>query len=848
MNPACQRRAVYNGPVATPDLAQPLFGPYRLLEPLGEGGMGRVWKAMDIRLERVVALKILKGDDDERRRALVAEAKTACQLQHPNIAVVYDAGELEGAPYIAMEYVEGANLAAEAGRSMPVGRLLSLAIQACKGLHHAHQKGVVHRDIKPDNLVLAPDGTLKILDFGVAKRGLFGSAEATAQAFTLTRETEVGISVGTPSYMSPEQAYGQSQGPSADQFSLGVVLFELASGHHPFRKTAVVETLHAIAKDKAPDLGGLRRDLPRRFAEAVARMLAKDPTGRFPSLAEALEVFEGLELELASGRMPAPARRLPALPWGWMAGGLAGLGLLGGLLWMKPWAGDPDAPASADGMGRGRRVVAVLPVELEGVAPDLAWTGKSLQDVMAMGLLRRRDLMVLDRVRVAEAVGSGGSSLSRLQRELGAEYLVMGSLRASGERLRLSVRVVRGEQGEVVDQLQVQGDPNSLLDMEDELTQRLPALLGGSNGAPAAGPVPRAKLARTRELYTKGLDLIVQGNIRSFELARQLFEEALAGEPDYAPARAGLAWAILELGATGIHLGKADAGLNLDRAVEEGRKAVALDPGLAFAHRVLAEAYHRKGDFPNAHLEAQRSVDLDPADFRALVTLGDAHAYEDGDAERTEARRHYQRAIELRPQDWFAHYRLAVLLQNEGELEEGLRHAEEARRLQPSADYPHLTAALCLLWMGRVEEARTRLEQGLMQNPQARLLILTAAGVAHRSGDCAAFARHHRAIRDAWPAGNPVRELLEGLADDLAGQRNAARDRFLAFLATTRNRDWNGRPKGERRTTSVNLYHMAQAMALGGERDAARQLLEEAERLHPGKRKVASRDPLLRGL
>ncbi len=825
-----------------------MFGPYRLLEPLGEGGMGRVWKAMDVRLERVVALKILKGDDEERRRALVAEAKTACQLQHPNIAVVYDAGELEGAPFIAMEYVEGANLAAEVGRSMPLGRLLALAVQACKGLHHAHQKGVVHRDIKPDNLVIGGDGTLKILDFGVAKRGVFGSAEATAQAFTLTRETEVGISVGTPSYMSPEQAYGQSQGPSADQFSLGVVLFELASGHHPFRKAAVVETLHAIAKDRAPDLGGLRRDLPRRFTEAVARMLAKDPGGRFPSLAEALEVFEGLELELASGRMPAPARRLPPLPWRGIALGLAGAGLLGGLVWVRPWDRGQGASAAADGMGRGRKVVAVLPVELEGVKPDLAWTGRSLQDVMAMGLLRRRDLMVLDRVRVAEAVAGGGSSLSRLQRELGAEYLVMGSLRAAGDRLRLSVRVVRGEQGEVVDQLQVQGDAQTLLDMEDELTQRLPALLGSSGGAPAAGPVPRAKLARTRELYTKGLDLIVQGNIRSFELARQLFEEALANEPDYAPARAGLAWSILELGATGIHLGKADAGSNLDRAVEEGRKAVALDPGLAFAHRVLAEAYHRKGDFANAHLEAQRSVDLDPADFRALVTLGDAHAYEDGEAERAEARRHYQRAIELRPQDWFAHYRLAVLLQNDGELEEGLRHAEEARRLQPSADYPHLTAALCLLWMGRTEEARTRLEEGLVQNPQARLLVLTMAGVAHRTGDRAAFARHHRAIRDAWPLGNPVRELLEGMAEDLAGNRSAARDRFLAFLATARDRDWTGRPKGERRTTSVNLYHMAEAMALGGERDAARQLLEEAERLHPGKRKVASRDPLLRGL
>lgn len=465
-----------------------------------------------------------------------------------------------------------------------------------------------------------------------------------------------------------------------------------------------------------------------------------------------------------------------------------------------------------------------------------------------MGLLRRRDVMVLDRVRVADAVTAAGASLTRLQQELGAEYLILGSLRAAGERLRLSLRVVHGSRGEVVDQLQVQGDLRNLLDLEDELTQRLPVLLGGSSGTTTVGVVPRAKLARTRELYTKGLDLIVQGNVRSFALARELFEQALAQEPDYAPARAGLAWAVLELGATGIHLGQADAAMNLERAVEEARRAVDLDPGLAFAHRVLAEAYHRKGDFAQAHVEAQRSVDLDPADFRALVTLGDVHAYEDGASERAEARRHYQRAIELRPQDWFAHYRLAVLHQNDGDLEEGLREAEEAHRIQPNADYPILTASLCLLWMGRLEEARQRLEEGLVQNPQAKLLALTLASIAHRMGDATMFASYDRNLRNAWPPGHPVRELLAGLEDDLAGRRAQAKERFLSFLATSRARDWSTRPKGERRTTSVNLYHMAEAMALRDEREVARQLLEEAERLHPGKRRVAKRDPLLKDL
>ncbi|MDP2876140.1 MAG: serine/threonine-protein kinase, partial [Holophaga sp.] len=190
------------------ELPNSLFGSYRLLELLGEGGMGRVWKAVDVRLERVVALKILKGDDEDRRRALIAEAKTACQLQHPNIAVVYEAGVVEGVPFIAMEYVEGQSLASSIGKPMGVAGLLNLAIQACKALHHAHSKGVIHRDIKPDNLVLTPDGVLKVLDFGVAKRNPLPSTNATVQAFTLTHETEAGISVGTPAYMSPEQVFG----------------------------------------------------------------------------------------------------------------------------------------------------------------------------------------------------------------------------------------------------------------------------------------------------------------------------------------------------------------------------------------------------------------------------------------------------------------------------------------------------------------------------------------------------------------------------------------------------------------------------------------------------------------
>ena len=843
----------YNRILATPPVELPnaLFGPYRLQLLLGEGGMGRVWKAVDVRLERVVALKILKGDDEDRRRALIAEAKTASQLQHPNIAVVYEAGEVDGVSFIAMEYVEGQNLTLLLGRPLGLAALLNVAIQACKALHHAHLKGVVHRDIKPDNLVLAPDGTLKVLDFGVAKRNPLPNASATAHAFTVTRETEAGISVGTPSYMSPEQVFGHPQNASADQFSLGAVLFELAAVQHPFRKQTLVETLHAIGKEPHPSLAQVRPDLPRVLVKILDRMLAKEPGKRFDSLQDVQLALEPLALEVASGRIPTPIGKPLNLRWKALArwgAALALLGLVGmGAYWLRE--GQHLGASAQTGLGQGRKVVAVLPVELEGIPPELAWTGHSVQDAMAMGLVRRGDLLVLDRLRVSEVMASVGQrGLAQLQKTLGAEYLVVSTLRGTGEALRLSIRVVRGDLGEVVDQFQVQGDSRNFMELEEEVSRRLPSILAAGQGFRATSPMPRAKHARTRELYTKGLDLVVQGNAEAFDMAKRLFEEAIQAEPDYAPAHAGLGWALLELGATGGHLGREEAKQFGEHAIREGRKAVALDPGLAFAHRVLAEALHRRGDVMAAHTEAQRAVELDPADFRALVALGDAHAYQDNPGDHAEAKVQYQRALELRPTSWFAHYRLAVLLQNDGELEAAVQHADEARRLQPTADYPHLTAAVCLLWLGRDKETAVRVEEGLTRNPDAKLLQVVQVILAHRRGDKATFDRVFARLQNAWGESQPIQVLLQGLREDANGQTQLARERFLAFKATCRSTETDQKSLGERRSMSVNLYYMAEAMALRKDLGAARELLDEAERLHPGKRLVAKKDPLLKGL
>ncbi len=306
--------------------ANAIVGNYRLLELLGEGAMGSVWRALDLRLERQVALKLLRPMEDaettgHRRRALIAEAKLACQLNHPNIAHIYDAGEADGVPYIAMELVDGHSLRTQVGPPATDTFLLSIARQGAAALHHAHQKGIVHRDIKPENLVLTSEGVLKILDFGIARRGGPGSesTDKTAHFFTLMEQTAPGFSQGTPAYMSPEQANGVALTGSSDQFSLGTVLYELATGKHPFLRDSLVDTLFAVTRDEPFSLRVRRKDLPGPLILGIHKMLEKKPEARFQDLQAFIHSLDG---QTSTGKTPVlspehppkPSWKLPAAP------------------------------------------------------------------------------------------------------------------------------------------------------------------------------------------------------------------------------------------------------------------------------------------------------------------------------------------------------------------------------------------------------------------------------------------------------------------------------------------------------------------------------------------------------
>jgi serine/threonine protein kinase len=253
------------------------LGPYEIVAPLGAGGMGEVYEARDPRLDRHVALKVLRSEvatDADRLARFEREAKAVAALNHPNILTVHDVGVHEGTPYVVTELLEGENLREVVSRRSPTQRqVLGWAVQTAQGLAAAHQKGIVHRDLKPENLFLTTDGRLKILDFGLAKQT--GPASIDSGAMTASSPTAEGVVMGTVAYMSPEQVQGRPVDARSDLFSFGVVLYELMAKRHPFRKETAGATLGAILQESPPLLSSVDPSIPRAVDGIVGRCLEK---------------------------------------------------------------------------------------------------------------------------------------------------------------------------------------------------------------------------------------------------------------------------------------------------------------------------------------------------------------------------------------------------------------------------------------------------------------------------------------------------------------------------------------------------------------------------------------------
>src|SRR5215471_6238989 len=297
------------------------IGHYEVLEKLGEGGMGVVYKARDVRLNRFVALKLLssyKVADEDRLRRFTQEAHTASALNHPNIVTIHDIGTEGGAAYIVMEYVVGKTLDQLIPRKgMRLAEVLKTAVQAADGLAAAAAAGVIHRDVKPGNVMVTDSGLVKVLDFGLAKLAKRAASPEQVTATIMDAErprTREGTIIGTVSYMSPEQAEGKPLDPRSDIFSFGAVLYEMVTGQRAFRGETSMSTISSILRDDPQPAGQLSADVPRDLDKIIARCLRKDPERRFQTMADVRVALRELKEESESGKLPMPAAAPAAKP------------------------------------------------------------------------------------------------------------------------------------------------------------------------------------------------------------------------------------------------------------------------------------------------------------------------------------------------------------------------------------------------------------------------------------------------------------------------------------------------------------------------------------------------------
>jgi len=575
---------------------------YRVLEKIGAGGMGVVYRAHDEQLERDVALKVLPPralTDERTRQRFRKEALALARLNHPNIGAIYEFGSEGGTDFLVMELVSGVTLDARlAGVALPEREVLRLGAQLADGLDAAHSQGIVHRDLKPGNVRISQDNRLKILDFGIAQ---FVQAEAdSAATATLTLPNEI---VGTVAYMAPEQIRGQKADARTDIYSTGVVLYEMATGKRPFPETSGPQLISAILERPPSPPSSRNQGISPALESIIVKAIDKDPERRYQS---ARELRIDLE-RLSTGVVPLAAR--PSSAWKWMAG-------VGAVLLLALAAGvysvrdrlfprtHPPAVETAPSITP-RRSVAVLGFRSLSGKPAEAWLSTALAEMLATELAAGEQLRTIPGESVTrmkkdlalpDADSFNRETLARIRKHLGSDLIVLGTFLESGNQIRLDFRLQDAGAGETLASFSENGQQSELLELVSRTGANLRQKLAIGEVTPEQSSSVRASLPSNPEaarLYVEGLE-----KLRVFEAlaARDLLQQAVAADPKHALAHSALSAAWSSLGY--------DA-----KAREEAKHAFDLSANMSRESRLAVE-----GRFRSVTRDWAKTVDI----YRAL--------------------------------------------------------------------------------------------------------------------------------------------------------------------------------------------------------------------------------------
>ena len=685
----------------SPPVTGQVLGHYRIVEQIGAGGMGVVFRARDEQLNRDVALKTLPKLpllSEPARRQFRREALSLARIVDPCIAMAFDFGQDGGIDYLVTEYVPGLTLEAMlAGRALPEEEILRLGEQMASGLEAAHKEGVIHRDLKPSNVKVTPDGKLKILDFGLAYI-LKTETELTA---TVSSPTESYSDAGTLPYMAPEQVRGRKPDALADVWSAGAVLYEMATGKRPFGDLTGGPLLAAILEQSPVPPRDSNPTLSEGLQQVVLRALRKDPRQRYQSAGD-------LRIDLAnlaSGRTTFRPRQVGRPKWQlWTAIAAAILLVAGGAWWWQRHRSGSTAPQE--------RMMAVLPFESVSNDPPTNALGLGLTQTLTAKLVQASDGAPLQLVSTRELIAQGVKTSDQARREFGTDLVLEGSLQQDGARIRITWSLVDPRRHIQIAANTLTGDAGDIFGLQDnlvaEVLEKLPQAVDPSRRQtlqPALDTKPAAY-----DFYLRGRGYLEDyKHPDNIESAIAQFEKAIAVDGNYAPAYAAMGLAYT----AGFQRNNRSKEW-LDNAKRQCERALEISPQLAEAHSCLGDVFFSLGRYEDAVQQFQRSLDLDHNSDETLRLL--AAAYEKqgklGDAEQA-----YRKAVSLRPNYWNVYNAFGAFYYNQARYGDAAAMFQKAITLAPSNFRAYSNLGGIYLLLGRYQEAVDALKQSNTLRP-----------------------------------------------------------------------------------------------------------------------------------
>lgn len=687
---------------------------YRIIEKIGSGGMGDVYKAEDTKLQRIVALKFLPPEltrDEGARQRFLREARAASALDHPSIGTIHEIYEDEGCFFIAMACYEGETLAERIERGpLDIEEALAISNQIAQGLTLAHSQDIVHRDIKPSNVILTDEGQVKLIDFGIAK--LRGKSALT----------ETGMTMGTVEYMSPEQTMGLDVDQRTDIWSLGVMLYEMLAGEQPFKGDTLHAVISSILREEPEFITKLRGEVPKQVEKIIEKALAKKPEKRFQTMEEMHEqlnaAIEELEEDLTrKGPLFKLGRKQLKYVYRASAVIFAAI-ILGIFFWQREVA--KAAPVS----------IALLPLESITSDAEQEWFTDGMTDSLITELAKISGLRVISRSTAMKYKGTDKVP-PEIATELGIEYVIEGSVVKMGDQIKVAVRLINAPNDEYLWAEQYEREFSDILVLQGEIAQsiadQIQVTLTPQEEQLLA--VSRSVDPETHELYLKGMYHLNKFTPEGIEKGMNYLHEAVEKDPEEPLAHAGL----------------------------------------ALGYDILAHTPSPPPDaIPLGRAAALKALELDDTLAEVHLALAMINVYADWDREG--ARQSYQRALELNPSLALAHAHYAWSLLIEGQVNEALAELYKAQELDPLEPVYPAWQSTMYFWRGDNDKAIEEAQKSLELVPDYPV------GLASLGDAYAAKGMYEEAIQIRQKAGeiSPAYKWGLGHTYALAGDRDGA--------------------------------------------------------------------------